>query len=75
MESYEELWDRIRPMSPEEQAEQLLNYWSVILGGMTDEQLRLYHRHVISRQNGSREEAMMLEIVEGQTALRQIRQS
>lgn len=71
VESYDDLWERIRPMTEAEQAAELLCYFSAVLHAMTDDQLYLYH-HVIRRQDGSRDEAMMLDIVEGQIALRRI---
>jgi hypothetical protein len=73
-ESLDELFDRVEPLSEKEKRVELLRYFCADLSRMDDARLGMFHEHCVARQDGSREEAMMLEIVEGQIALRQIRQ-
>jgi len=64
--------ERTQPLSDAEQVEVILGYFCQVLANMTPEQLAAYRRHVLSRQDGSEDEATMLEVVDGHAALRKL---
>lgn len=69
----DDFMDKITPLSHEEKVEAMLEYFCLILDRMNTEQLAALHAHCVSRQDGSEDEAVMLEVVDAHRAFRELR--
>ncbi len=62
------------PCSDEEKREMLLNYFSAIIEPMDRATLLALRAHLRTLHPGTTEEAIITEVIDGQLALREIRQ-
>jgi hypothetical protein len=68
----EDLLRWIEGLPHRDNEEDLLRYFAATLAKMNDKELAAYHGVCVARYTGSAGETLILEVVEGQMALRKI---
>lgn len=63
---------RLAPLSPLEQKEMLLGYFTAILAGLCPPQVEQLHAHFTVHLPPTPEKVLILEIIEGHLALRRL---
>jgi hypothetical protein len=71
-DDFEDLVNRIEPLSPNEQREILLGYFNGILNGMQASEVRALRAHYLTVFPPCPVQDMMIEILDGHHALREI---
>lgn len=64
----------VAPMSQDEKAETLLRYFSCAIRELSTPALRQFRSYCVACDEGTEAEATMLQIIDGQLALREIEQ-
>lgn len=71
-DEFAEILRRVAPMADREKAEALLTYFSRAIQTMDTRSLEQFRDYCWSRHEGTEAESTMLEIIDGQLALREI---
>lgn len=72
-DDFEDLVIRIEPLSPNEQREILLGYFNGILNGMVTSEVRRLRAHYLAVFPPCPVQDMMIEVLDGHLALREMR--